>query len=31
MNRMANLPVPPGAPSAVEQLKQYCASVTRRK
>jgi hypothetical protein len=30
MARMANLPVPPGAPSAVDQLKQYCASVARR-
>lgn len=31
MARMANLPMPPGEPSAVEQLAQYCASVTPRK
>jgi len=31
MARMANLPVPPGEPGAVDQLKQYCASVARSR
>jgi len=30
MARMANMPAPPGAPSEVDQLKQYCASIARR-